>query len=250
MNRKLLLVPVVLVAVLGVMSQAQAASRPSVPQPDGPGGKWRLILNDDGRQLDDWEHTLSGGGCGGGTAGRIAMDDRGDLQLEDSGQWGNCAQVSSPFTETYGFFQATVYLTAEELTYNQWPTFWMSGANWPHWGEIDIMEGWKHAGKECAIFHYDADGPEPVTIGNSPPYWRQAGGGCFTIHPGWHTFGVWWRPNEIMWYFDGKLVSTLRRGFVNTGHPMQVVIDNKVSGSNPVGGSLTVRDIRAWSPVW
>lgn len=250
MNRKLLLVALVLAVIVGGMSQAQAASKPRAPQPDGPGGKWRLTLNDFGRALDHWKHTLGGAGCGGGTVGRIAVDRKGDLQLGDSGKWGNCAQVSDPVRVKYGFFQATVYLSKEELTYNQWPTFWMSGANWPHWGEIDIMEGWKHAGEECAIFHYDLDGPEPVSRGNIPYDWRQAGGGCFKIHPGWNTFGVWWRPDRIMWYYNGKLVSTLRQPFVNTGHPMQMVIDNKVSGTNKVGGTLTVRDIRAWSKVW
>jgi beta-glucanase (GH16 family) len=98
----------------------------------------------------------------------------------------------------YGRIEATIKAPTGSGT---WPAFWMLGTNiddvpWPGCGEIDILE---------------MRGSNPnnlVSTLHGPGY--SGGDGITTellvppLNQGFHTFGIDWRENEIIWHFDGN----------------------------------------------
>jgi len=86
-----------------------------------------------------------------------------------------------------------------------WPTFWLmaSDQSWPP--EVDILEltGDDPNTNSMTLHYLNADG-----VHNSS-------GGSFTgpdFSADWHTFGLDWQPNALIWYIDG----VERRRYTNT----------------------------------
>lgn len=98
----------------------------------------------------------------------------------------------------YGRVEATVKAPTGNGT---WPAFWMLGTNiaevtWPECGEIDILE---------------MRGRDPKTLVSTvhgPGYFGDNGSGTEipvpALNEGFHTFGIDWLEDEIVWHFDGK----------------------------------------------
>jgi Glycosyl hydrolases family 16 len=235
--------------VVAIAVTACAASKPEpatkqpggAAQPAGPGGVWTITHDDDGRALASWPQTLTGGGgaCGGGGTPGAVGDAAGVLRLTVSGAAGNCAQITSPFLQRYGFIEARMFIPAGIVADPRaWPAFWMvppqAMVAWPWGGEIDTYEQ-LHARSACQTYHYE--GPVgPATAGGSK---------CEIIRPGWHLFGVWWQPHELRFYLDGNLVRTLRTTDI-TGVPMTILVENKVVSAT-TGSTVRVAYIRTWT---
>ena len=46
---------------------------------------------------------------------------------------------------------------------------------------------------------------------------------------GWHTFAADWRRGRVSYFYDGKLVGTIRQGITNA--PMYLILNLGVSSS-------------------
>jgi beta-glucanase (GH16 family) len=112
-----------------------------------------------------------------------------------------------------------------------WPAFWL--AWYPgikYWQEIDIME-WVGSDPHniFTTYHWSQDG-----IVN------HQGSGTATYGPdwtsGWHTFGVDWQLDKIVWYLDGKAVKTLVQG----------VTIHDLRHTRPVGAGAGEKKSQAW----
>jgi len=136
------------------------------------------------------------------------------------------------FQQTYGYFEATIYLPpAPDGSVANWPAWWMDGQSWPQDGEIDIVEGL--GGQACFHFHFAAKG---------------APGGCVGKYSGWHTFGVDWEPSAITWYYDGAQVGQVTSNI--TSSPMYLILNNSqgtYGGATVVPSDMQVSDVRVWS---
>jgi beta-glucanase (GH16 family) len=101
---------------------------------------------------------------------------------------GASGSIPAEFTFIYGFAEARVKVPAGQ---GLWPAFWMLPANYNSRPEIDIME---ILGQEPRVltmnYHYIG--------GDSGSSWT---GPDFSA--GWHTFGLDWEPEAIVWYVDG-----------------------------------------------
>lgn len=134
---------------------------------------------------------------------------------------------------TYGRFEARL-----KLPFGQglWPAFWMLGddvakTGWPDCGEIDIMEA---IGKAPAMVRGTIHGPG---------YFRDDNIGLDYFLPGqrladnFHLFAVEWEPDQIRWYVDDKLFSTLTPRDVPGkwvfDHPFYIILNVAVGGAWP-----------------
>lgn len=204
------------------VTAAPSSSSPN-PPPVGIPGTWTSTLNDgptytSGGAADNVSNLLNWGGASGTylqqphnsdedacyAPGNVAQaGDFVDLSLTkpatsdcsppagydpepDYGAQVYSGQVSSgsAFTQTYGAFEAEVYLPPDAAgLIADWPAWWMVGDSndWPTDGEIDLMEGLGG----IAEYHFPYGQTSP---GYGP------GGSVPSIGPGWHTFGVDWQP--------------------------------------------------------
>lgn len=182
-------------------------------------GQWTLIWSDefdaaDGTPPDKtkWAHDVGGGGWGNNelqfyTFGKPnAYHEKGNLVIvakeeERAGYPYTSARIKTRgiFEQKYGRFEARM-----KLPYGQgiWPAFWMLGANyalvnWPHCGEIDIME---NIGREPNTLHATVHGPG-YSGGNGI-------GGPYILPNGkrfaddFYVFAIEWEPDVIRWYVN------------------------------------------------
>ncbi len=95
-----------------------------------------------------------------------------------------------------------------------WPALWMlpepnALGSWPTSGEIDIME---LIGSEPEIVHgtvHYGPGPGSTTISRSK---RIEGG----VQNEFHVYSLEWEEDEIRWYIDGSLYSTVNKNDIGT----------------------------------
>ena len=101
---------------------------------------------------------------------------------------------------TYGYFEARLKLPKGKGT---WPAFWMmpsDGGNWPHCGEIDIMEevgsnaNYTSSSIHCTAYNH--------TIGTQKTAERLTPG----AEDEFHIYALEWTPDFIRTYVDGKLL--------------------------------------------
>ena len=99
-----------------------------------------------------------------------------------------------------------------------WPAFWMLGAdfefevdennvftnNWPHIGEIDIME---YIGREPKLVMGTVHGPGYSGAMGKGRWNPQE----FKIADEFHTYAIEWNYDGITWFFDGEPYYTLYR---------------------------------------
>ena len=120
--------------------------------------------------------------------------------------YGSCRYTSTRlktkglFAQAYGRFEARIRVPRGQ---GIWPAFWMLGddidsVGWPQSGEIDILE---NIGREPAIVHGTLHGPGysgAQSISRADTLTSGAYADDF------HVFAIEWRPNEILWFVDGR----------------------------------------------
>ncbi|KAL4509951.1 hypothetical protein ABPG72_010144 [Tetrahymena utriculariae] len=113
--------------------------------------------------------------------------------------------TSFKFNFTHGKLESRLLLPKTGKRDNIWPAFWTKGntesADWPHYGEIDVMEmdSWNDDWTPYiwGTYHW---GPRRNDFCQ----------GCGTIYPDknfnlteWHTYSVEWDEKKIDWFVDG-----------------------------------------------
>src|SRR5262245_17842465 len=132
---------------------------------------------------------------------------------------GGMVQSNDHFQQTYGYFEARIFLPGSNGQIYNWPAFWLDGQNWPADGELDVMEGL--SGKAGYHFHSPSGGPGSTVSGD---------------YTGWHTYGALWEPGSVTYYYDGVEVGEITSGI--TDSPMFMILNNGVSDS--IGGPTSV----------
>lgn len=170
----------------------------------------------------------------------VSMDGSGNLVIKAikepyQGQQYTSARITTKgkYDFTYGKIEARM-----QLPWGQgiWPAFWMLGSNidvvpWPGCGEIDIME----------LF-----GNQPFRVLGSLHGPGYSGSNPITRHfdlfndrfdTGFHTFTLEWRENNIKWFVDGQLYSTITPSDASGewvfNHPFYMILNLAVGGNPP-----------------
>lgn len=178
--------------------------------PQASAGKtWKLIWHDefDGVKLDEtkWETPPDGQRKGGWwTRKAVALDGKGHLVIKTSKEDGKilngCVRTKGKFEHSFGYYVARVRLPKEQ---GHWSSFWLfegchvQGNNWWNGAEIDIYEKFWPNDEVKHTLYWDPSGNHQLRE------WSQTvmvpG-----IREGWHTFALWWKSDEYIYYVDSK----------------------------------------------
>lgn len=214
------------------------ASPPGSPLPlGGVAGPWHLLFDDefssDSLDTSLWTpYWFSDGSVSNETtmlSSNVSVSN-GTLNLTLGDSSGALVSTNGKFQFTYGYVEARIDLPAAGSQIANWPAFWTDGQSWPTDGEMDVMEGL--GGSACYHFHSDAGGP----------------GGCAAgEYSGWHTYGAYWQPGSVTYYYDGKDVGTITDGI--TAQPMYLILENSggsYGGSSQRPAVMRVDYVRVW----
>ncbi len=123
------------------------------------------------------------------------------------------------FSQAYGYFEIRAKMPKGK---GFWPAFWLVpiDGSWPP--EIDVVEilG-SHTSKAIQTYHFKDPNGKGAKVGHSHS------GSDFAS--GFHTFGIDWQPDKLIWYVDGK--ETYRFASNNiTSKPMYLLMNLAVGG--------------------
>jgi beta-glucosidase len=200
------------VAFAGILpppvSRAGGQVESQLPEP--PSGKvWRLVWHDEfeGTRLDEtkWASPPAGPRRGGWWLPEaVKLDGQGHLVIQtywDGSRYvDGCVRTRDKFEPTFGWFEARIRFQRQP---GHWSAFWLyndsvgSTANAGRDGtEIDIMERpWLDDRVQHAL-HWDGYGSQHKSDGKVV----EVPG----IMEGFHTFALWWTPEEYRFYVDGQ----------------------------------------------
>ncbi|MEI6222552.1 MAG: family 16 glycosylhydrolase [bacterium] len=130
--------------------------------------------------------------------------------------------VPPRFSYTYGYAEMKAKLPPGQ---GYWPAFWMLQQNgvWPP--EIDILE---NLGHQMTIAHMTFHWSDLVDGSH-----KQSGTICTSsdLSANWHTYGVDWQPNAIVWYLDGQECKRYSTAANIPTNPMYLLLNLSVGGA-------------------
>lgn len=209
-----------------------------------PEGKvWQLVWQDEftGDQIDrtKWDIPPEGRRKGGWWSPQtISLDGDGHLvisTLKDGDRYlGGCVRTRGRFEHAFGYYVARIKLQSQP---GHWTAFWLwnvcCGRNddGRDGTEIDIMEKPWRDNRVQQTLHW---GRARRTAKSAENVARVPG-----VMEGWHTFSLWWKTDEYIFYVDGK--ETWR---TDAGGVCQVPLYVKVSDEiGEWGGDITKAEL-------
>lgn len=206
--------------------------------PVGPSGYTTLVFDDEfsGTSLDTTKwHVASGSINGVSISAADVSVSGGNLQLVLSdGSTGGAIASGNIFT-TGMCIEGRVNFPGPGPQFYNFPAFWVSGANWPANGEIDIIEC--YSGTPVVSYHGNGvnDG-----IGAPSGNWANA----------FHTYTCVRTASSFQVYWDGSL--KWNRASADNGGPMQIIANvGTISGFPAAFGAsstVLVDYVRMWTP--
>ena len=177
--------------------------------PKAPKGRaWKLTWRDefDGKNLDEakWETPEGPRRDGWWSRKAVSLDGKGHLVLsairEGDRYLTACVRTRGKFEHAHGYYVARVKFHRQP---GHWTAFWLFNDSVNKVGddgrdgtEIDIMEKpWLDDRVQHAL-HWDGYGKEHKSAGHVS---KTPG-----VMDGFHTFALWWKDDEYVFYIDGK----------------------------------------------
>jgi beta-glucanase (GH16 family) len=144
--------------------------------------------------------------------------------------------TESSFSQLYGYFQMTATLPTGT---GYWPAFWLLPANLSGTQELDVMEEFGSNSSQYSVStHSPSSGITNATIPTGD------------LSAGPNTYGMYWTPDSISYYLNGKLVAvTPTPPDMNT--PMFMIADlaiaSNVSPTTAFPGTMEISSIQAYA---
>lgn len=210
----------VLVVTLAAGALRAAAPEPADVLPTLPGGQsWRLDWHDefDGGELDRSKWDLPEYERRGHLwrAANARLDGQGHLLLETSRVGERfaspCVRSRKKYETAFGYFVCRCQLPTQA---GHWSAFWLHNDSVNRLGqegrdgtEIDIMEFPFRDGRVQHTLHWDGYGKEHRQAGQIS---KPAG----VLDGNFHSFALWWSPEEYVFYVDAREVWRTKAGGV------------------------------------
>jgi beta-glucanase (GH16 family) len=201
--------PATVILVMALAAPAVRAEQPADDLPSPPEGKaWKLVWSDefDGTRLDEskWEVPEGRRRDGWWSREAISLDGEGNLVIstlkKGDKYLDGCVRTRGKFERAFGYYVARVKLQEQP---GHWTAFWLYNSSVGRIGdegrdgtEIDIMEKPWRDGRVQHALHWDGYGKHHESKGQV----AHVPG----VMDGWHTFSIWWKPDEYIFYVDGK----------------------------------------------
>jgi beta-glucanase (GH16 family) len=195
-------------AGLRVTSAAEPQKNADLLPPAPAGQTWKLVWQDefDGNKLDEskWDVPDHKRRDGWWSPKAVSLDGDGNLAistLKDGDRYLDaCVRTRGKFEHAHGYYVARIKLQNQP---GHWSAFWLYNSSVGKIGdegrdgtEIDIMEKpWRDDRVQHAL-HWDGYGKEHRSEGHVA---KVPG-----VMDGWHTFSLWWKADEYVFYVDGK----------------------------------------------
>ena len=205
MKAAILTVLLVVLRVSGVAAQEVRDDLPSAPQ----GKTWKMVWHDefDGTKLDEtkWTPRPEGKRKGGWWSPKaVSLDGKGNLAIKtyQDGEkvFDGCIVTKGKFEHAFGYYVARVRFQKQP---GHWSAFWLTCPGVGKVGdagrdgtEIDIIEKPWLDERVQHTFHWDGYGKDHKSEGKVV---KVPG-----VMEGWHTFAIWWKSDEYVFYVDGK----------------------------------------------
>jgi beta-glucanase (GH16 family) len=121
------------------------------------------------------------------------------------------------FTQTYGYFEIRADMPEKQ---GAWPAFWLLRADgsWPP--ELDVIEMTGQDPNKLLMTSHTNETGTHTTVA-STPYAADT--------DGFHTYGVLWTEDELVWYFDNVEVARAATP-ADMHEPMYMLVDLAVGG--------------------
>ena len=137
------------------------------------------------------------------------------------------------FAQTYGFFEVRADMPANK---GAWPAFWLlpKDGSWPP--ELDVVEmRGQDPNSLIMTSHSKATGSHTTVV--STPYVAST--------DGFHTYGVLWTKDVLVWYFDNTEVARAATP-VDMNKPMYMLVNLAVGGmaGTPTDGLATPAEMQ------
>ena len=126
------------------------------------------------------------------------------------------------FSQKYGYFEGRFKVP---MAKGFWPAFWMLPypQHWPP--EIDIFEMIKDDPKVYTTYHWSDGGHK-----SSGKNWTDKD---FSYSADFHTYGLLWEPDKIVWYIDGVERARFTDAKVIVSEPMYLLINFGIDADWP-----------------
>jgi beta-glucanase (GH16 family) len=150
--------------------------------------------------------------------------------LVSTGRSVDDTDIPAGFAFTYGYAEIRARVPAGT---GLWPAFWLLPVDHQSRPEIDVVE---LLGDETDVlrmhFHFRDDG-ERRSVGTDRDVADLAGG--------WHTYGLDWSPDHLVWYLDGAAVWRFDEARHVPDQPMYLILNLAVGGDYPGPPDETTR---------
>jgi len=211
-----------MLAITVGMSSASAEAQPvGEILPKLPAGKqWKMIWHDefDGPRLDEskWKRLGNWKRRDGYWVREDAyLTGQGSLVLRTKREGdrftSGAINTQGKFERAFGYYVARCKMPKQP---GHWPAFWMMAPGVGKVGndgrdgtEIDIVEIPWRDGKITMNLHWDGYGKDHKSAGTNTT--------IQTLTEGFHTYGLWWIPEEYVFFVDGKEVWRTAAGGVS-----------------------------------
>ena len=118
----------------------------------------------------------------------------------------------------YGYFEIKCKLPAFKTI---WPAFWLYSQDGSKWyNEIDIFETGEDPFKVGTNVHWHTN---KNCESNAPCLSSNGSSKSISDIRNWHTYGLEWTPNEIIWYFDGIEKRRFPCNDYTPNHPQKLI---------------------------
>lgn len=221
------------------------AATPKDKLPASPEGKtFKLVWHDefDGTEIDETKWNIEEGvrrdGYWSGKA--LKLNGKGHLliyAMKDGERYlSGAIRSTGKYEHTYGYYVARIRLQRQT---GHWTAFWLNGSGTGKVGdggrdgtEIDIYEKFNSTtGLVHHNLHWDGYGEDHKHAGTTAY--------VHDIMKGFHTYSLWWKPDEYIFYVDGKETWRTDAGGVCQA-PNHVVLSNEIGKQ---GGDITKAEL-------
>lgn len=164
--------------------------------------------------------------------------------LITSGRYYAEPRSAGRYEATYGYYEMRAKIPSGK---GLWPAFWLLPADQESLPEIDIMEVLGHRPSRLELhFHYRNDAGGRRTFAKEVD--------TTDLSADWHTYGLDWTPEHIIWYLDGRELWRYTDRAHIPNEPMYMIVNLAVGGDWPGNPDRTTRFparmevdyVRAW----